>query len=76
MIIPMKPNTFASLKGIQDEDSFSYAEFAACLAGNRAEDHNCGRTKKYCKRKDILMRLVSQYKNFPLNEYMDTLMVF
>ena len=74
--IPMKPNIYPILKGIQDEDSVSSAKFAACLAGNGAEDHNCGRTKKYCERKDKLKRLLSYYKSLPWKDYMDALMAF
>ena len=74
--IPMKPNIFAILKGIQDEDSLSSAKFAACLAGNGAEDPNSGRTKKYCKRQDKIKSLVSQYKSLPLRDYINGLMAF
>ena len=74
--IPMKPNIFAILKGIQDEDSLSAAKFAACLAGNGAEDPISGRTKKYCKRQDKIKSLVSQYKSLPLKDYINALMAF
>ena len=74
--IPMAPNIFAILKGIQDEDSISYAKLAACLAGNDSADPNPGRTRRYCERNDKLKRLLVQYETLELKDYMDALMCF
>ena len=71
--IPMSPNIFAILKGIQDEESISYAKFAACLSGNESAAPNPARTKRYCARNDKLKRLLVQYETSELKDYMDAL---
>ena len=74
LTIPMKPNLFAILKGIQDEESISHGKLAAALAGNRPSDPNPSRTAARLKRTYNLQNLVKQFGDIPLKEYMKALM--
>ena len=71
--IPMAPNIFAILQGIQDEDNLGHGKLAACLAGNNSADPNPGRTRRYIERNDKLKRLCFQYGTVKLGDYIDVL---
>ena len=76
LTIPMKPNLFAILKGILDEERISHGKLVAELAGNRPSIPNPSGKAARLKRMKNLQNLVKQFGDLPLKEYMKALMTF